>query len=181
MPGRAYGLGVACCGRCSGVLVYSSSVSSVVHKYASAAFRRYILRPSDCTSLMEGRDIPLRLKLGKRLPLGVVTNDLDVDIAPQIELLGAEERVWLGHIGGVWVVVGMGANNCLLLTIDVVVVVLRLRHFGGLALAGFGMQFEGGEGDVRWTWRKNEKWTTTTPEITLYTCYLNFKSGRLST
>jgi len=40
--------------------------------------------------------IPLRLVLSEDLSLGVITDDLDVDEAAQVELLGSEH----GHDGG---------------------------------------------------------------------------------
>ncbi len=55
---------------------------------------------NDCDCARKVVAVPLSLKLGERLPLGVVANDLDVDVASQVELLGTEERVWLGHNGG---------------------------------------------------------------------------------
>jgi hypothetical protein len=40
--------------------------------------------------------IPLRLVLSKDLSLGMITEDLDIDEAAQVELLGSEH----GHDGG---------------------------------------------------------------------------------
>lgn len=39
-------------------------------------------------------EVPLSLKLGKRLSLSMITNDLNIDIASQIQLLRTEEWVW---------------------------------------------------------------------------------------